>query len=121
VGSESSYALNWEASLFRTTIGHELGHVILHRDIAAGAAGGLMRCASSDMRSRPRSPNYDPVEYQANMMMAALLMPAEVFREAHTAAEITNDRDYDIINDLATDFDVSAQAVKIRLGELNLA
>jgi IrrE N-terminal-like domain len=63
----------------RFTIGHELGHWVLHRD-----AGRLLFCRSTTVqpeeRTRPDAPPAPGIEEEASAFAAALLMPAPLVR-----------------------------------------
>jgi hypothetical protein len=63
----------------RFTIGHELGHWVLHRDTAS-----LLFCRSTTVqpeeRARPEAPPAPDIEDEASVFAAALLMPADLVR-----------------------------------------
>jgi hypothetical protein len=63
----------------RFTIGHELGHWVLHRDI-----GRSLFCRSSavqpEEQARPDTPPPPDIENEASVFAAALLMPAALVR-----------------------------------------
>lgn len=61
----------------RFTIGHELGHWILHQDSQTSL---FCRHGSVDPDERKGRPPIDPIEEQANWFAASLLMPAELLR-----------------------------------------
>ena len=92
------------------TIAHELGHWILHKDLAQaqlpGFEGNILICRGVNHTSN------NP-ERQANFFAACLLMPRAFIEEAlkNLAAPID---DYDITR-LSREFCVSRQAMKIRL------
>ena len=89
----------------RFTAAHELGHYIYHRDLLGDGVGDN-RAYRSDDTNRP-NPNIRPIhERQANSFAANVLMPRH--RLADVAGESTAE--------LATRFNVSQQAMTIRLG-----
>lgn len=76
----------------RTTLAHEAGHGLMHVGLFEGADGSLeLFSDDSDVthekilcRDQPSGPGYHGRwwEFQANMMMAALLLPGELVLEA---------------------------------------
>ncbi len=93
----------------RFTIAHEIGHYVLHRDLIGE---GIV----DDALYRGRKFNADHrdfdmgLERQANRFAADLLLPASLVRERH--------RQMPSPARLAEEFDVSEQAMRIRLEEL---
>jgi Zn-dependent peptidase ImmA (M78 family) len=84
----------------RFTIAHEIAHYILHEpEIGDGLIDDALY--RSGLSSR--------MESQANQLAADILMPWQYLREAHEFAG-------DDIPSLAIQFDVSEQAMSIRLG-----
>ncbi|MBF0437137.1 MAG: ImmA/IrrE family metallo-endopeptidase [Magnetococcales bacterium] len=129
---------------YRFTIAHELGHWELHRHIFEGVPGqGVLFDDSPEpsivCRSKSRK---DPMEWQADAFAGCLLMPKGAMIEAWESlngtpepyvamseiAEIfsrfgLNKNDQPIVQvawDLATIFQVSGQAMQVRLTELGL-
>jgi hypothetical protein len=129
---------------WRATVAHECSHVVMHRvlfELNRGQAGlfrveeqaeprRLMRCMKKDVLFRSGAAR-DWREVQANMGMAALLMPSSLFRKmacqlielrrlsaedlrAGSAAAAT------LTAEMSTLFDVSKQAAGIRLDTLGL-
>lgn len=88
----------------RFTLAHEIAHFLLHRELLDGAL-------TDDRMYRSRLSG--TMERQANRLAAQLLMPGHLARVAWEAA-----RD---VPSLARTFDVSGQAMEIRLRELGLA
>ena len=130
---------------WRATLAHEASHVILHRvlfevppnqgelfDIGNDAGPSLFRCLKRDVSFRGANPDWK--EVQANMGMAALLMPAEVFSDlarvvvgagthntVATHMPASDSVEYeDVVVELSRRFNVSRQAARIRLTTLGL-
>lgn len=64
----------------RFAIAHEIGHWVLHSDVSQ-----LVACTSEDMLSAYRT---SPIEIEANVFAAALLMPREPFARRTRGAPI---------------------------------
>jgi predicted transcriptional regulator len=90
----------------RFTVAHEIAHFILHRDLI-GPRGEVVDDAMY------RSSLSDTLERQANRLAAEILMPAQLIRELYQDGNHSPEA-------LARDFDVSQQAMEIRMAELNL-
>lgn len=90
----------------RFTAAHELGHYIYHRDLLDGGVGDTRayRAASSPLPNAAIRPVH---ERQANSFAANLLMPRHILSAIADRSNVVG---------LATMFDVSAEAMKIRLG-----
>ena len=118
-------AISWETppnlltatARCRFTIGHEVGHWVLHRDYVRGDAAERGVLARIICRTEQRR---EPVEWQADRFSACLLMPSRMVRDAfqHQVGERPLDR-FDV-HSLAGDFGVSQQAMRIRVRELAL-
>ena len=87
----------------RFTIAHELGHYYLHMDDCD--AGKLITSFRMDQ---------SPTETQANQFAAELLMPEELLKEEYRKMIIP------VSDSLAKIFNVSKQAMKVRLDSLEL-
>ncbi|MDP3117972.1 MAG: ImmA/IrrE family metallo-endopeptidase [Phenylobacterium sp.] len=88
----------------RFTFAHELAHYMLHRDLVDEVVDNALY----------RSPNLgDDMERQADRFAAQLLLPANEVRRAYAREKA--------LARLAELFDVSDQALRIRLRELRLA
>jgi Zn-dependent peptidase ImmA (M78 family) len=102
----------------RFTIAHELGHLFLHDDTVNYDQGGVML-----FRDDKSSDGSDAKEVEANRFAAELLMPADDLRE-----DISNEGSFDLMNKdphenaiikkLAEKYDVSEQAMSVRLTTL---
>lgn len=128
---------------WRATLAHEAAHVILHRGLFdappqqgelfafdSESSSSLFRCLARDVSFGIS--NSDWKEVQANMGMAALLMPADVFPEVlrvvvgansplgwHTTIPGPETTEYrKMILELSRRFEVSQQAASIRLKTL---
>lgn len=89
----------------RFTAAHELGHFIYHRDLLGDGVGDN-RAYRADGTNRPNA-NIRPIhERQANSFAANVLMPR------HRLADVGNAT----TSELAMMFDVSQEAMRIRLG-----
>ena len=86
----------------RFTIAHELGHYLLHMDDSENKVITSFRMDQS------------PIETQANIFAAELLMPEELVRREHANMVIP------VSDSLAEIFDVSKQAMRVRLDSLEL-
>ena len=101
----------------RFTIAHEVGHAELHDSNTF-----LDGLASLRFRDDKSATGTDTEEREANGFAAALLMPAEWVRHRFIKL-VTTPRPTDentAIVKLATEFDVSEQAMRFRLVNLNL-
>lgn len=129
---------------WRATMAHEASHVLMHRVLfevnkdqgslfripANAEAKQLMRCLKKNVLFRGSSAS-DWREVQANLGMAALLMPQDLFRrlaaravEEHRippqALSCGSSAATALISKMATHFDVSRQAAGIRLETLGI-
>ncbi|MGK3962060.1 ImmA/IrrE family metallo-endopeptidase [Sorangium sp. So ce118] len=126
---------------WRATLAHEAAHVLLHRclyefatgnmslfgdnDVPSADARTLHRCLKRDVSYRQVS---DWREVQANQGMAALLMPRTVFLQVargeihrlYPKGAITDGEEDGVAAALASRFEVSRQAARIRLNTLGL-
>lgn len=114
-------------SRLRMSMAHEIGHLVLHRDIIYGAAlqNGFYEIPVGD---HAHSQGYDWLEWQASYFAASLLMPREALVEwlkknkdcvslpfrANTPERLS------VIGGVADDFLVSSEAVRIRFDDLRL-
>lgn len=88
----------------RFTIAHEIAHYVLHRDLIGD---GITDSALY------RSSLGDDYERQANRLAADILMPAQLVRAVYRSGVVS-------YAPLAEAFQVSMEAIKIRLQELRL-
>jgi hypothetical protein len=97
--------------LRRFTVGHEIGHWIIH---AKGI--GLSSCSLFDgRRIHCRSKSTDSIERQAEMFSAALLMHRDILREALPSGEWSG---WPTVYRLAEKFGVNVTPMAIRLERL---
>lgn len=103
----------------RFTIAHELGHYELHRlnkEIFVDNGKKQFNALFRDHRS---SKGEDIIEQEANAFAAALLMPRNLLIKEIEKRDIDlSSDDDDVIRDLAQKFQVSVQAMTIRIGNL---
>lgn len=105
----------------RFTIAHEIGHFTMHD-------GNKLHVDNDEnfrvnFRLTDNTNNQDTQEIEANAFAAALLMPEDLIKKAISELEynidLSSDHDEHIDN-LAKLFEVSKQALLIRLGKLGL-
>jgi len=95
---------------YRFTLAHELGHWLLHKQLFAGTGIAAATYGTDSLTD-------DSAEWQANYIAKAILMPVgQVKRGFHGMREPNKNK----IIKLADIFEVSKQAMKIRLNELGL-
>ncbi len=94
----------------RFTIGHELGHWVMHR---TGQQSLFCRKPSIDQMQLDvdERPPLPPAEAEANAFAAALLMPAHLIREQYEKCRGTRDS----FERMCTIFDSSGAAMQRRL------
>lgn len=94
----------------RFTVAHELGHFYLHEE----------KDTFIDFRDKKGTTSQTPREKQANMFAAALLMPRKLI-EVDVKQLGKDGFTEDELDRLAKKYDVSADAMRYRLINLNLA
>lgn len=112
---------------YRFTVGHELGHLLLHSSFFNCIPGTMSNEMNSVLcRSAWRKPKKeerslaDYLEIQANRFSAAVLMPRTAFFElAHSYDHISSDT-VRFVDEAARTFAVSPHAVCLRLNELHI-
>jgi len=104
----------------RFTIAHELGHYILHKK---NTRVFIEKKQKADERIMFRNNSSSTGEYlmerEANSFAAALLMPKKLIEE-RIAKSNNGENPDELISDLARDFNVSPQAMRIRLTNLGI-
>jgi Zn-dependent peptidase ImmA (M78 family) len=98
----------------RFTLAHELGHYLLHRRKKI-----LFVDEFAVMYRGPEPSGVDPIEVEANVFAAELLMPEETVRAGLKADPLIAKSD-DAIRKLARRYNVSPAAMKYRLRQLEL-
>lgn len=103
----------------RFTIAHEIGHFVLKHQFEEGGHVHVDRGNYISQRGTRASQGVDPREIEANWFAASLLMPEELVREqvAQLKASVLFDQHVDV---LSSKFNVSSQAMTIRLQHLRL-
>ena len=98
---------------FRFTLAHELGHWILHKEFFVGTntAAATYGIDAADNSA---------IEWQANYLATALLMPAGQVKRSFYHLRMQTGGQADEVSTLASIFEVSKQAMEIRLRELRL-
>ena len=92
----------------RFTIAHELAHYLLHREVIDSSPDGIVDNVLY------RSGKAESIEFEANRLAADIVMPARQVEEqlGVYGGTVTDD----VIEILASDFQVSKAAMEIRLG-----
>lgn len=113
----------------RYTKMHEASHWILHQD------AGVTACKKIERYQAKNRTSHDWMEWQADVLAAAMLMPREVFTDYVRRAirkeggisgylregnQADRRRFYEIIGDVASTFQVSHRAAQIRMIQLGL-
>jgi len=106
----------------RFSIAHELGHYYLHAKEAHKSGLFIDRVRQTEFRrDASSSTGQRAQEVEANRFAAALLMPERLVRDA--VAEYgshIDEGDEDVLAELAARFEVSTQAMSVRLAALGL-
>jgi Zn-dependent peptidase ImmA (M78 family) len=98
----------------RFTIGHELGHLLLHHQDGVH----VDRRFQVKMRNKASSAGTDLEELEANLFAAELLMPASLLESDLERIDVVDLEDEAIVAKLATRYKVSTQAMTFRLANL---
>lgn len=98
---------------FRFTLAHELAHWILHKKLFSGTG-----VAAATYKSDKCTDN--AIEWQANYLAKAILMPVGHVKRGFYGARAESITENQSILKLASLFEVSKQAMEIRLNELGL-
>jgi hypothetical protein len=91
----------------RFTIGHELGHWVMH----APSSNGIF-CRSQTVQPEEDVPTVPPIEEEAQIFSAAMLMPTHLIDVLHGERPD--------VNALCSDFGVTRRAMVRRLSEVGL-
>lgn len=100
----------------RFTIAHELGHYVLHRELS----NLFIDKEYTAFRDSKSSQGEDRAEIQANRFAAALLMPREMVMREIGGPHGFDFGDEKTLDRLADKFQVSVQAMSIRLSNLGV-
>jgi Zn-dependent peptidase ImmA (M78 family) len=102
----------------RFTIGHELGHYFLHRNFSSVFFDESLLF----FRDEKSAEGIKIQEIEANTFAAELLMPEQVLRErlSQESLDALDDVEQSALVQLAAEFQVSCQALTIRLMRLGL-
>jgi Zn-dependent peptidase ImmA (M78 family) len=101
----------------RFTIAHEIGHYCLRHQFEPGEHVHVDRGHLITPRNSRSSTGVDPKEIEANQFAACLLMPSKLLSRAIKGFKADSLRDYHVAQ-LADEFEVSEQAMTIRLSTL---
>jgi len=101
----------------RFSIAHEVGHFVLRHQFEAGQHVHVDRGFRVSHRDKRSSSGTDLREIEANQFAAALLMPSSIMEDTIKALGSEDLSDEDVTN-LAQQFNVSEQAMTIRLSVL---
>lgn len=104
----------------RFTIAHEVGHFCLAHQFEAGEHVHVDEGNYISARGPRSAAGVDPKEVEANQFAATLLMPAELLRQQATKLRAGSGLLDVHVSLLAERFDVSEQAMTIRLDTLGL-
>jgi Zn-dependent peptidase ImmA (M78 family) len=102
----------------RFTIAHEIGHYYLGHHRSGREVVHVDQTTQVIYRNPKASEGLDPLEIQANQFAASLLMPAPLVRER--VEGMPRPIREAAVTDLAREFQVSEQAMTIRLSVLGL-
>lgn len=100
----------------RFTLAHEFGHLLLHRDQVSREVH-VDKAFPMLMRDTVSAASVDPMEIEANLFAAELLMPEFLLAEDLGGSAFDID-DYAAVSELARRFRVSLSAMQFRLGNL---
>jgi Zn-dependent peptidase ImmA (M78 family) len=100
----------------RFTIAHELGHLVLHRDLITSEVH-VDKKFPVLMRDSVSATGTDLIEIEANNFAAALLMPKALLDEALAKIEFDIE-DASPLEDLAKRFRVSRQTLEYRISNM---
>lgn len=141
--SEKLQKYKFKENRFRTTLAHELGHVIIHNPLWQREFKKLQLpfdtpvqriqiCTRKTLFSKnePNYEHYDWIEWQANYFASALLMPEKAFCKIYKnftderriffqISEECSDAN-DLINLLSQEFQLSKEAIKVRLKQMKI-
>ena len=103
----------------RFTIAHEIGHFVLRHQFVDGEHVHVDRGNFISQRGPRSATGVDPKEIEANQFAACLLLPDDLVQDEVAACGGSPLLDCQV-SDLAAQFEVSEQAMTIRLSTLGL-
>ncbi len=103
----------------RFTMAHEIGHFVLRHQFIRGEHVHVDRGNFISQRGLRSATGVDPKEIEANQFAACLLMPADLVKQEVAACGGSPLVDWQV-SELASTFEVSEQAMTIRLSALGL-
>ena len=103
----------------RFTMAHEIGHFVLRHQFVRGEHVHVDRGNFISQRGPRSATGVDPKEIEANQFAACLLMPADLVKQEVAACGGSPLVDSQV-SELASRFEVSEQAMTIRLSALGL-
>lgn len=112
IGVNSLHALTRQ----RFTIAHEIGHMLLHPPEECHVDPGF----SVRFRDAAAASGLQPAEIEANAFAAELLMPFDFLKKELDGQDIDGVDSAELISKLALRYQVSAQAMTVRLTNLGL-
>jgi Zn-dependent peptidase ImmA (M78 family) len=110
IGVNARHSLNRQ----RFTIAHEIGHIVLHPQLSLRIDESFAVKLRSDKSRR----GDDADEKEANLFAAELLMPANLITDDIRRIGVLDLHDERRIEDLAKSYQVSTQAMTIRLQQV---
>lgn len=104
----------------RFTLAHEIGHLVMHKEYLWGDIHLDKKFSQKLLRDGRSSTGEDFKEVQANRFAAELLMPTELLKKDLKSKVIDIEgNEWDaLVSELANKYEVSPQAMSIRLGRL---
>ena len=100
----------------RFTLAHEIGHLVLHKNLLMGSTHVDKKFGVKLNRDKRSSLGKDFLEIQANQFAAELLIPRELLKlDIKDSSVDFGDRDDEEIQRLAKKYQVSSQAMYIKL------
>jgi len=124
----------WGENRLRTTLTHELGHVIFHNYLfqmeIEAPKSSLQICKRDDIITSSKSPGRDWMEWQAGYTCGAFLMPATFVNGStknycrsqgiQVPLKSSSSHKEGLIEAVANEFQVSKDAARVRISVLNL-
>ena len=118
IGVNSTHHANRQ----RFTVAHELGHLLLHPPEAVHV-DREEQAFDLKLRSRESSDGTDPEEIESNMFAAELLMPTSFIQNdfhKYRGLDLMDPKTEQVLEELASRYEVSTQALTYRVVKLGL-